>query len=587
MGQKILVYFTVFALLTYIMGSCANTTTPPMGGPKDTIPPVMLSIHPAQGSVGIPVEGATITLKFDEFIAAPLKNATNEIYISPPLERRVVAKVRGKSVILSFDTPLDSSTTYILNLGNSIVDNNDGNQFPPYTVAFSTGAYIDSMLVSGYVLNAETLMPQLNVKMALYEDHSDSVVYNSLPSALAKTDSAGYFLLRNIPAKNYTAFAFSDENNNNKYDPDNEMVAFLDSLIYPTKVVRDNMAELARFNSKDSTAEARPADLTVYMFKEDPFVQFIRESSRSERRRVEISFGAPKTQLISAIFEGVDSAAVLREFSPKRDTLNLWIADTTLVLPDTLKLSLSYYKTDSLRQLSPATDELKLVYNKKDTLKSFNPLIKSDPSTIKREGFAISLSAPIAAILHDSIRLESANIRKEITSVPYNIVVDTTSYLKYRIFPESELEKGFEYTLVVSEGAFTNIYGLKNSLVSNKISLPQDPKLSTLILDISAGVEGRVRIDLMDEKRQKIFGTYDISGMDDAKLEFPYITAGNYSVRIAHDRNGNGVIDTGSIKERRQPEKVVIYTLSSGKDIIIIGEGMDIEQSIDLKSLFQ
>ena len=97
-----------------------------------------------------------------------------------------------------------------------------------------------------------------------------------------------------------------------------------------------------------------------------------------------------------------------------------------------------------------------------------------------------------------------------------------------------------------------------------------------------------IRVKIMDyEKRQKIFGTYDISGMDDAKLEFPYITAGNYSVRIAHDRNGNGVIDTGSIKERRQPEKVVIYTLSSGKDIIIIGEGMDIEQSIDLKSLFQ
>ena len=587
MGQKILVYTTVFVLLVYAMGSgsCANTSTPPMGGPKDTIPPVLLSVEPAPGSVDIPLEGTTITLKFDEYIA-PLKDVLKEVFISPPLEKNVVAKLRGKGVVVSFETPLDSATTYTLSFGNSIVDNNEGNKFSPYTITFSTGSHIDSMLCSGYILDALTLQPVYAVKTALYKDHSDSVIYNTLPSAMSKTDSSGYFVIRNIPSKDYQAFAFIDENNNNRYDPGSEMVAFLDSLIYPTKVLKDSMPELKPYNRKDSTAAPRPGDYTMYLFKEDPFVQFIRDSKRPEERRVTIGFGAPKAQVTSVSFDGIDSSAILREFNLRRDTLDLWIADRELKLPDTLKLAITYYKSDSLRNLSPITEQLKLVYNKKDTLKPLEVTIKSSPETINRDGFVISLPEPLVSILHDSIKLELANVRGDPTRMPYEIVKDTASHLKYRIVPKELLTKGSKLTLTIPEGSFTGTSGATNKAVNSDVSIPTDNKLSSLSLSITAGIEGRVIVELMDDKKKTVHQSSFVEGTADTKLEFPYIKAGKYSIRISHDANGNGIIDPGNIRERKQPEKVIIYTLPDGNNVIIVGEGMEIEQIIDLKLLF-
>jgi len=589
MRQKILVYTIVFALLTYIIGSCANTSTPPMGGPKDTIPPVLLEVIPNSGATGVSLKGATIELKFNEYIQRP--KDPREISFSPPLEKNVVIKMRGKSLIISSEAPLDSLTTYTLSFGNSIVDNNEGNKLPPYTFIFSTGSHIDSMLCSGYVLDASTHMPQHNIKVALYKDHSDSVIYNSLPSAIAKTDSAGYFVIRNIPAKEYLAFALSDENGNNKYDPDNEKIAFLDTLIFPAKVLRETMPELRPYDKKDTTLESRrPADFTMYLFKEDPFVQYVKENKRTEQRRVSIVFGAPQVQLLSASFEGIDSTAVLKEFNLKRDSLSLWITDAVATLPDTLKLSLTYYKSDSLRQLSPATEELKLVHrgqNDSTSLKPMSVLIKSDPVTIDTEGFTITLPAPLSTIIRDSINIESSDVRKNITKIPFEIVKDTTSYLRYRIIPGTKLDTGSEYTLNIPDSAFVSIYGTYNLAASSKIDLPTNEKLSRIVMNISAGIEGSVFIDLMDGKRQKIHRTYYISGESDNKLEFPYLAAGDYIIRVSHDRNQNGYIDTGNIREKSQPEKVAIYTLANGKDIITLTEGKEIEQSMDLKELFK
>ena len=587
MRQKILVYTIVFALLAYIIGSCANTSTPPMGGPKDTIPPVLLSISPKQGATGVPLKGATVELTFNEYVQRP--KDPKEIYLSPPVEKNVNVKIKGKSLIVSSESPLDSLTTYTLNFGKSIIDNNEGNQFPPYTFVFSTGSYIDSMICSGYLLDALTLLPQNNIKVALYKDHSDSVIYNSLPSAITKTDSAGYFLFRNIPTKEYIAFALSDDNGNNKYDPENEKIAFLDTIIMPTKVLRDSMPELRVYDKKDSTVESRrPGDFTLYLFKEDPFVQYVRVNTREEPRRVSLGFGAPQVRLISAAFQGIDSTAVLREFNLKKDSLNLWITDAVTTLPDTLKLSLTYYKSDSLRQLVPTTDEFKLVYKgQKDStyLKPVSVTVKSDPVTIDTEGFILTFPTPISTIIRDSITIESLDIRKNASKVPFEIVRD--SLLIYRIIPNTKLNAGYEFTLNIPDSTFINIYGAYNSAVSDKISLPDDKKLSKLVMDISAGIEGSVFIDLMDDKRQKIHRTYYISGAADTKLEFPYLTAGDYTIRVSHDRNQNRYIDTGNIREKRQPERVAIYTLTDGKEIITITEGKEIEQSMDLKELFR
>ena len=118
--------------------SCANTSTPPEGGPKDTIPPVLVEVLPAYNATGPPtdVRHSSVSFEFDETVV--LNNPNSYLFLSPPQAKPPTAKIKGKKVVVSFEEPLDSNRTYSLSLGEAIKDNNEGNPFPPYTHSFST-----------------------------------------------------------------------------------------------------------------------------------------------------------------------------------------------------------------------------------------------------------------------------------------------------------------------------------------------------------------------------------------------------------------------------------------------------------------
>ena len=126
--------------------SCANTTTPPSGGDKDTIPPYITNIRPLPGVTMFPLEKGRIVFEFNENIKV---KTPSDIFLSPPLEKKVKSKANGKSLVISFDCPLEPNTTYTLNLNSAIVDNNEDNRFPGFTYVFSTGEQIDSMFLTG------------------------------------------------------------------------------------------------------------------------------------------------------------------------------------------------------------------------------------------------------------------------------------------------------------------------------------------------------------------------------------------------------------------------------------------------------
>ena len=219
---------------------CANTTTPPSGGPKDTIPPVLKKVEPLPAMVNVSASKSKTKLRFTFNEYVKVKDA-NSIFLSPPLEKKPKSVIRGKSLEVSFESDLDSNTTYTLDITGAIVDNNEGNPFPGYTLVFSTGPRIDSMCVTGLVQDCNTLMPVKGATVLLYKDHSDSAVFLKRPVAAAKTDDWGFFSIRNIQDTLYRVYALQDGNNNNKYDPDNnERIAFLDSLLRPTIVYNDS-----------------------------------------------------------------------------------------------------------------------------------------------------------------------------------------------------------------------------------------------------------------------------------------------------------------------------------------------------------
>ncbi len=152
--------------------------------------------------------------------------------------------MRGKTVIVYFEEDLLPNTTYTLDLTGAIADNNEGNMFPGFTTVFSTGDSIDSMYITGLVQDCNTLMPIKGATVMLYKDQRDSAVFLERPVAAVKTDDWGYFALQNIQDTVFRVYAIVDGNGNNIYDPDEDRIAFLDTLFRPVNVVNDSVAEL-------------------------------------------------------------------------------------------------------------------------------------------------------------------------------------------------------------------------------------------------------------------------------------------------------------------------------------------------------
>ena len=246
-----LVLAAVVLVPTFFMHSCANTTQSPSGGPKDTIPPALYWTNPSPGAVHVPTHGARFEFGFDEYVK--IKTANN-IFLSPPLQKPPKSKIKGKGVQVWFEEDLRPNTTYTISFTDAIADNNEGNMFPGYAYVFSTGDSIDSLMITGTVLDCNTLKPVKNATVMLYKDHSDSAIFKTRPDAAVKTDDWGYFALPYLQDTLFRLYAILDENNDNLYQMETEQVAFIDSLIRPRTVVADTLKELQNYDMKDTLA---------------------------------------------------------------------------------------------------------------------------------------------------------------------------------------------------------------------------------------------------------------------------------------------------------------------------------------------
>lgn len=572
--------------------SCANTTTPPSGGPKDTIPPIITKLDPLDGSVNVPTHKTKLEFTFNEYVV--VKDAKS-LFLSPPLEKAPKHKIQNKSVVIYFENDLDSNKTYTLDLTNAIADNNEGNMFPGFTLVFSTGDKIDSMMVTGTVQDCNTLQPIKGATVMLYKDHADSAVFLKRPDAAIKTDDWGYFCLRNIQDTVFRMYALIDENNNNMYDPETEKIAFLDSLVKPVMKVNDTLPELQKYDMKDTLhCLARKSEYELNIFKEKPSKQMIVNKERIGERTAYITFMAPYAQIDSIWIKGVAQSKLITQFNLQRDSLEIWVNDPRKQ-PDTLFLNVNYLKTDTLGVLNPFTEEIKLVkpkvlpgkssqrdIKKEDTTAVFT--IDAKPENIEQYGFVMEFKYPVVETAFDSLGFRFLNPRQQESKGEYTVTQDSLNLRKYIIRPKSKLLPGYEYFLKVPHRKFMDINGFYNDSTEVKVSLPNDDKLSTMFLNMS-NVKNKYIVDLLDEKRTNVLRSYIIES--DQQLIFPYLRAGKYSVRITEDLNRNGLVDTGILLEHKQPEKVRFYKLEDGTFIIDVPEMVEIEQAIDLGEIFK
>lgn len=574
--------------------SCANTTTPPSGGPKDTIPPVLVELYPYPGATHVPVHKTQLMFKFNEFVTVKDQQS---IFLSPPMEKRPKFRLKGKAVIVSFENDLDSNKTYTLDVTNAIADNNEGNMFPGYTLAFSTGHDLDSMMITGTVQDCNTLMPLKGVTVMLYKDHADSAVFKHRPDAAGKTDDWGFFCLRNIQDTVYRLYAVKDDNNDNMYQAENnELIAFWDTLIRPATVVSDSLPEVMKYLMTDTLAcLARKSEYELNMFRETPSKQLIVNKERLGERTAYITFMAPYAQIDSIWIKGVPHEKLITQFNLERDSLEIWVNDPKKQ-PDTLFLYVDYMKTDTLGALVPFTEEVKLAkprqfgaaksssrdIKKEDTTAVFT--VTAEPETIEQYGYVFEFKYPLVQSAFDSLEFRSVNPRQQEAAEKYTYQQDSLNLRKYIVKPVSKLLPGYEYFLKVPHRKFVDINGFYNDSLEVKVTLPNDETLSLLSINMS-NVKNKYIVDLLDEKRSKTLRSYIID--TDQTLLFPYLKAGKYSIRLTEDVNRNGIVDTGNLLERKQPEKVLFYKLEDGTDLIDIPEKTELSQSIDVGEMFK
>lgn len=573
--------------------SCANTTTPPSGGPKDTIPPVIVKLYPYPGSKMVPVHKTQLAFTFNEYVVVKDQQS---IFLSPPMEKPPKYRMKGKTLVIYFESDLDSNKTYTLDLTNAIADNNEGNMFPGYNLSFSTGNLVDSMYITGVVQDCNTLMPIKGATVMLYKDQADSAIFKQRPVAAGKTDDWGFFCIRNIQDTVYRLFAVMDVNYDNKYDATSEQVAFFDSLIRPVNRIRDSVPELYKYLMTDTLAcQARKTEYELNMFKETPSTQMIDNSERVGERTAYITFMAPYAQIDSLWINGVPHDRIITQFNIMQDSLEIWINDPA-PQPDTLYLNVDYMKTDTLGNLVPFVEEIKLTkpkelmvrksarkdIKKEDTTAVFT--VAAEPENVEQNGFVIEFKYPLVESAFDSVTFRSLNPRQQEARGKFTVTQDTLNLRKYVIRPEEEFLPGYEYFLNIPGHKFKDINGFYNDSLEVKVTLPNDETLSTLSL-VMSNVNNKYIVDLLNEKRDKVIRSFIIDS--DQTLLFPYLKAGKYSIRLTEDVNRNGIVDTGNLLEKKQPEKVMFYKLENGNTLIDIPEKMELSQSLDVGEMFK
>lgn len=640
---KIVAALFAAAVCSLHLQSCANTTAGPTGGPKDTIPPRITAIEPDAVRTGFPRQKGRIYITFDEYVN--LKNPANEIVVSPPVRKRPEFRIRQKSVAVNFKDTLREDQTYTINFGNAIADVNENNLFRNYVYTFSTGSEIDSMIISGNVMNYETLHPMKGITVALYTEPRDSSVFVDTPVALSKTDEWGYFCVRGLKGIPYTLFAFEDKNYNNLYDKGAEYGGFATEPLTPAvAATSEDLPQLKVMDMRDTLAcLSRPSEVEIYMYMEKSDNQYLVNYGRISEREMFLKFNTKGVQIDTFLIKGIYNDRIIRQFNPEGDSLTFWINDRRR-LDDTLTMRLSYMKTDSTGNLSPKGETLKFIkpFDKNSTDKSrrrsgnsqtaksyaeslnqdirngkaqdrdqrkqqeeYEKQLKDEmrrrseekrpdlleftltanPESVENLGIDFRFKAPLIKSQFDSIGFTRTTPRQITSDVPFRIEKDTTDLLHYVMFAEEAYKAGNDYMLRIPTGIFMDINGFTNDSTEKKFNLPTNDRLSSITLDVVNTKGGKYIVELVNEKRDKVFLKYVINS--DKELIFPYLTAGRYSFRITEDLNRNGKLDVGDVLRRIPPEKARLLKLKSGSAIIELKEQTDLTQSADIEEIFK
>ena len=390
--MKKLLYICSIALA---MIGCARMGQPD-GGWYDDDPPKVLSATPADQATNVNTK--KITILFDEYIK--LTDATNKVIVSPPQLEVPDIKAAGKKIVVELQDSLMANTTYTIDFSDAISDNNENNPMGSYTYSFSTGEKIDTLEVSGYVLDASNLEPIKGIMVGLYNDLADSAFQTKPMLRVSRTDSRGHFVVKGVAPGTYRAYALQDADGDFRFTQKSEMIAFNQQTFEPGSkpdvrtdtVWRDSLHIDALI--KVPYTHFLPDDITLLAFTHVLTDRFLIKTERVEANKFSMyfSYGHPDLPVIKGLNFDSNDAFVI-ETNEKQDTIHYWLSDTTLINQDTLRMEINYQISDSTGMLINQTDTIeslaKTPYAKRQKEKA-----KEIDQWMKRKRNVICLTTP-------------------------------------------------------------------------------------------------------------------------------------------------------------------------------------------------
>lgn len=541
----------------------------PTGGPKDSIPPNVLRITPEINSTN--VRSNKIRIYFDEYVVADKLN--EKMIVSPPQKKRPTFKMKGKSLEIELKDTLRKDVTYSIDFKDAIVDNNERNPLENFRIAFSTGNEIDSLKINGYVLKAENLERFENCFVLLYKNHADSAFITTRPDYVAKTDGEGRFSLTNIAEGKYAIYALDDLDKNLQYSPGAESMAFLDSLIVPkirTYAANDTIVENGDTTIVNQVVDFLPHPFYFMTSTEETFNRYLDTYERKKANLCRLIFSQPADDLLK--IERLNSTEkdwYLLETGLRKDTINLWLTDSTLIKNDSLTLAVSYMTPDSLQQPIIQTDTLSFFYEapvvkktkrkkkkeKKEKIVSLSVKDNTSRDFDLNKNIDLKFNEPLAYFDTSMVRLYEVIDSVEY-QVPYTVIADSVSLLKHHL--KVDWKQQTDYHLVYDSAAIKSIYGIANRPFDRKFNTQKETYYGSISVDIQNLQKDAGIIQLLEAgKDEKVVQTKRIK--TDQKVTFNHIHPGKYKLKLAIDANHNGQWDSGSFLKRIQPERVMYY----------------------------
>ncbi len=487
-----------------------------MGGPKDSIPPKILKETPANLTRNFDAE--KIVIEFDEFIK--LNNAFKEISVSPDIEQPINPRVKRRDIVITMPDSLEANTTYTINFGKAIGDFNENNPLLNYSYVFSTGDVIDSLSVSGNVIDALTKEVQKEVTVMLIPTRQDSIFGKRKANIFTLTDTSGNFHIKNLREDAYRIYALKEENNDRIYNAPGESLAFLDDSI----VLKGDTAGIVLQLSKGTPKDFRLQDRKIESNGKVTFA-FNKILERPD---------------ITIVHPAELDASKQIEYTANRDSATVWLSDLTF---DSLKVKFfdDGKLLDSVTMRRGRNDKYDRDFIITDNLNG------NKVNRIKH--VELTAASPVQSIDRSKIILTEDSVAR----TNFQLARDTTAPRRYILRYNWRPKRA--YQLEIQEGAFNGFVGDKNKSVTKSFAMDEKENFGDIVFNVTLpDTVHQYLLQLVSEKKDVIYASVPVAGS--GLVPFNRFPGGKYTLRVVYDENNNGKWDPGDVYQRRQPERV-------------------------------